>query len=216
MHRDALVSDREVHLKIKSFFLRTNMVSTSERCRTTWESVRVPYINSDKYLDCFVFRRDFVDTIPSALPLVTFDCRRKQLRSAMKHRIECRICDGAVSNVGLCSHETTVHSLRESFTERNDSSSAHVLGIKSDREMGWVETSEIFEKEDNDCNRIEFVSKIIPNLFPCAAKDLIMQESIYKFCSFGQKSVFCVFRDLEIICNECHSAFCMQEGGNET
>lgn len=36
MHRDALVLDKEIHLKIKSFLIRTTIVSTAERHHTLW------------------------------------------------------------------------------------------------------------------------------------------------------------------------------------
>ena len=48
------------------------MVSTAKRLGTPTESIRVPYIIGDKYLGWFVFRRDFVATIPSEDSLATF------------------------------------------------------------------------------------------------------------------------------------------------
>lgn len=109
-----------------------------------------------------------------------------------------------------------MNSLCENFTERDRSSPAQILGINSDGEMGWVEKSEVFEAEDDERSRMEFVSRRIQNLFPCAAEELIMQEAIAKYSSFQQKGDLCVFSDLEIICNKCNTTVRIQEGVHDT
>ena len=132
MRRDALESEKEIHLKITSFLVRTTMVSKAKRLCTSRESVRITYIIGDKYLGWFAFRHDFIGTITSACSLITLDCRRKRFRNPVKHGIECQICDDAVSNVGLCSNASIVHSLCESFMEQDSSAYVHELGMKSD------------------------------------------------------------------------------------
>lgn len=84
--------------------VRTATISNDESQPNDWEVSRIPHLSKDEYAVPFVFRRGFAVNDSSFITIVLFDSRPKLLRTGLKHRIQFRVCDGAVSNLGLCPH----------------------------------------------------------------------------------------------------------------
>ena len=111
-------------------------------------------------------------------------------------------------NVQLCSHaHITVDRLRGRIDIQLESFNQAIV-MTSSGEISLIERNETLERESNDLNRIDYVSKVKRNVFPCLVEERIMESTMSKEKCTTESDGNAVnliksFQDISIFRNNC-------------